>query len=68
MGELKVCPFCGCDKPKLSNRLVVQEQNIKTLYKVHCPNCMASVNEYDTEYGAIAAWNMRFIPAQEDES
>ena len=58
-GQFKPCPFCGCDKIKLSSRIVVKDNDIKTVYRVHCTNCKAAIDEYDTNYQAIAAWNMR---------
>ena len=35
MGELKECPFCG-GKAKLSNRLVVEGNVVKTVYHIYC--------------------------------
>ena len=61
MGELKECPFCG-GKAKLSNRLVVEGNVVKTVYHIYCTNCLVAIAEHDTEYGAIAAWNMRYAP------
>ena len=58
MGELKECPFCG-GKPKLSNRLVVNGLEVKTVYHIYCTKCLAAIAEYDTEFSALAAWNQR---------
>ena len=60
-GMLKECPFCG-GKAKLSNRLVVEGTQVKTVYHIYCTKCLVATAEHDTEYGAIAAWNMRHTP------
>ena len=57
-GMLKECPFCG-GKAKLSNRLVVDRTQVKTVYHIYCTKCLATIAEYDTEFGALAAWNKR---------
>lgn len=57
-GTLKECPFCG-GKAKLSNRLVVDGTQVKTVYHIYCTKCLATIAEYDTEFGALAAWNQR---------
>ncbi len=57
-GVLKICPFCG-GKAKLSNRLVVDGTTVKTVYHIYCTNCLATISEYDTEFGALEAWNKR---------
>ncbi len=63
MWELKECPFCG-GKAKLSNRLVVDGTQVKTVYHIYCTNCLAAIAEYDTEFSALAAWNMRHSAEQ----
>ena len=60
----KACPFCG-GKPKLLNRLDVEDNKMKTLYKVTCSACHASTAEYDSNVLALMAWNNR--AGQKDE-
>ncbi len=55
--QLKPCPFCGYDEPRLLSQAYV--------IKVYCPNCGASGPGYafKTEK-AIAGWNRRDVYEQ----
>ena len=52
--ELKPCPFCGTDKPVLSN-------NQTRCWEVFCRKCGASVmvKLRQRDYEAVDAWNTR---------
>ena len=57
MTELKPCPFCGCDKPELEERIIT-DYHIKS-YQVVCFLCAASTAFHISKEEATKAWNRR---------
>lgn len=56
--DLKPCPFCGNDKPKLMHNWGDAV--------IYCSQCDSSSGCYDTEEEAIEAWNRRKVSARND--
>lgn len=57
-GELKPCPFCGCE----SVTIIDHEDGLGACdYYVACDRCSASGSFSDTLDGAIRKWNNRVI-------
>lgn len=57
---LKPCPFCG-GKPYFY-QIYSNGVDSKKVWKVMCENkdCIAILNEYDTQEQAAEAWNRRY--------
>ena len=55
MTELLPCPFCGCEADICLTNKYWEEPE----YTVQCDSCFTTVDSYDTEAEAIAAWNTR---------
>ena len=64
--ELKPCPFCG-EKLEFGKGASYDKQGYSgplwkrtdERYRVECPNCHASTDEYRTIKKAVEMWNMR---------
>ncbi len=63
MGDVKNCPLCGNGEAKITSRLEVNKNKVKTLYQVRCSNCGASSGEYDSSYGALIDWDAKVTVA-----
>jgi len=61
MEELKLCPFCGCDKFDVQ----FKERDGGFIY---CKNCPAGVEEYDADCDNIELFLVRAWNARADES
>ena len=62
MSEIKIrnCPFCGG-----SSRVKIDRYYLG--YRVQCDTCAACTALYDTENGAIRAWNTRWKKSTEGD-
>lgn len=57
MTELKRCPFCGAEPPKIE---VIRPFGCSMTYFVICNSCGVETSDEISEEKAIEAWNKRY--------